>query len=59
MISNAPAAFKAFVGRENVDDELKHLNQEELKILAKEGMDVVRLAFALFSKPEAKEESKE
>jgi hypothetical protein len=45
---NAPAAVKAFVGIDKIDDEFKDASEEELKELALLGADLAQKVAALF-----------
>ena len=48
-MENAPGAVVAFKGYDNIDDELKDADPEELKELAGMGMELITAAMAAFA----------
>lgn len=49
LVSTMPESIGAFVGADEIDDELKDLDKEEKDVLLKKAMEVVRNAVSLFA----------
>jgi hypothetical protein len=42
IAGNASEAMKAYIGSSSIDDELKDLSDEEIKVLAAKGIDLAK-----------------